>query len=120
MGDVLRPQPSGALLAALNFWSEGTAAPSGVSAPGCRCACGGGPASRLDSGGPVQWAGYKYDSYTPSARVSVVLRGPQGKLVAFVTPLVWRRRLAIPVPAGGEPSLQAIPDLSGYVAWSDF
>ena len=117
--------PVGALLAALNFWSEGTAAPSGevyrllaVDVP----AAADRTSSRLDSGGPVQWAGYKYDSYTPSqADVSVVLRGPQGKLVAFVTPLVWTngdwRYL---FPPNGEPSLQTIPDLSGYVAWSDF
>lgn len=117
--------PSGALLAAMNFWSESTAAPSGtvyrhlavhVPAAAYRTS------SRLNSEGPVQWAGYRYDSYNPTmAQVSVVVSGPQGKLVAFVTPMVWTggdwRYL---FPPQGVPPIQTIADLSGYVAWSDF
>jgi hypothetical protein len=117
--------PAGALLAALNFWSEGTAAPSGevyrhlaVNVPAAALRT----SSRLDSSGPVQWAGYKYDSYSSSkAQVSVVLQGPRGKLVAFVTPMLWvNGDWRYSFPQGGVPALETIPDLTGYVSWSDF
>ena len=117
--------PNGALLAAFNLWAESTAAPSGevyrhlaidVPTQAYRTA------SRLDDQGPVQFAGYKYQSYTPSAaQVLIVVRGPQGKLGAFATTMRWVGsdwRYAF--PPGGQLSLQVIPDLTGYVQWSAF
>lgn len=116
--------PSGALLAAMNLWAEGTAVPASELFQ--RLAVGApkdlGNGAQLDSSGPVQLAGYRYVSYTPAeAQVAVVLRGAEGKLLAVVTPMVWRagdwRYL---FPAGGTPAMQVIADLSGYVSWSSF
>ena len=61
-----------------------------------------GNSDRLDAGGPVQFAGYRYDSYNPTtARSAVVIRGPEGKLAAAVTTMRWvAERLEIRVPAG--------------------
>ena len=119
--------PAGALLAAINLWAEGstTATPSQLFQ---RLAVGApknlGSSSNLitAAGGSVQLAGYKYDSYTASgAAISVVLQGPQGKLVAIVTPMRWTGSdWKYVFPANGVPSFQAIPDLSGYVPWSEF
>ena len=116
--------PSGALLAALNLWAETTAAdPSqvfqelAVGAPKNL-----GNSSRLDASGPVQFAGYRYDSYTPTqATIAVVIKGAQGKLVAAVTPMRWvGTDWRYVFPPNGTPSLQVISDLTGYVQWSDF
>ncbi|MHB8657443.1 MAG: hypothetical protein ACYC91_05730 [Solirubrobacteraceae bacterium] len=116
--------PSGALLAAMNFYAEGTAAsPSAVLehlAVNVTAAdrTGGG----LDANGPVQLAGYRYDSYTPSeAQLTIVLQGPQGKLAGVVSVMRWNgsdwRYLA---PADGTPSAEVLRDLTGYVPWSAF
>jgi hypothetical protein len=119
--------PAGALLAAINLWAEGStiATPSEVFE---RLAVGApknlGSSSNLitAAGGSVQLAGYKYDSYTATdAAVSVVLQGAQGKLVAIVTPMRWTGSdWKYVFPANGVPSFQAVPDLSGYVPWSEF
>lgn len=117
--------PSGALLAAFNLWAESTAAPSGevyrhlaIDVPSQAYKT----ASRLDDQGPVQFAGYRYQSYTPStAQVLVVVRGPQGKLGAFATTMRWvGSDWRYSFPPGGQLSLQVIPDLTGYVQWSAF
>jgi len=117
--------PSGALLAAINFYGESTTGQPeqdvmqryGVGVPSNL-----GSNAGLNTSGPVQLAGYRYDSYTPQAAVvSVVFQGAEGKLAAVVTSMVWRngdwRYL---FPPGGMPSYQVITDLSGYVAWSEF
>ncbi|MGH2908718.1 MAG: hypothetical protein ACRDK8_05430 [Solirubrobacteraceae bacterium] len=116
--------PSGALLAAMNFWAEGTAVPP--SELFARLAVGApkdlGSSAQLDSNGPVQFAGYRYDSYTPSeAQVAIVFRGPEGKLLAVVTSMVWSGAgWKYLFPANGAPAMQVIPDLTGYVQWSSF
>ena len=76
----------------------------------------------LSSSGPVQLAGYRYDSYTPSqSQVSLVFRGPQGKEAAVVTSMVWRNGdWKYVFPPGGMPSYQVVADLTGYVPWTDF
>jgi hypothetical protein len=116
--------PSGALLAAINLWGEGTAAdPSQVFQ---KLAVGApknlGNNARLDASGPVQLAGYKIDSYSAAnATISVVLKGAQGKLVVFVTPLAWTHDdWKYIFPPNGAPSLEVIQDLTGYVPWSYF
>src|SRR5205085_11204803 len=73
--------PAGALLAAMNLWAEGTAVPASELFQ--RIAVGApkhlGNAAQLDSSGPVQFAGYRFDSYTAAeAQVAVVFRGPEG------------------------------------------
>lgn len=116
--------PSGALLAAMNLWAEGTAVPA--SQLFARLAIGApkdlGSNAQLDSGGPVQFAGYLYDSYTPSkAQVAVVFRGPEGKLLAVVTSMVWSDGdWKYLFPTNGTPAMQVIGDLTGYVQWSSF
>jgi hypothetical protein len=116
--------PSGALLAAMNFWAEGTAvAPNDLFA---RLAVGAprnlGSNTRLDSGGPVQFAGYRYDSYTPSqAQIAVVFRGPEGKLLAVACSMVWSGGdWKYQFPTHGTPAMQVIADLTGYVPWTSF
>jgi hypothetical protein len=116
--------PAGALLAAMNFYAEGTAAsPRAVLD---RLAVNVTPADMtgggLDADGPVQLAGYRYDAYTPAqTQVTIVLQGPEGKLAAVVTVMRWTgadwRYLA---PADGTPSAEVLSDLTGYVAWSAF
>ena len=53
--------------------------------------------------------------------MAVVLRGPEGKLLAVITSMAWVggdwRYL---FPAGGTPAMQVIGDLTGYVPWSSF
>jgi hypothetical protein len=116
--------PGGALLAAVNVWAEATAV-----APGAlfqRLAVGAprdlGNNDQLDSGGPVQFAGYRYLSYTPAqALVDVVVQGPRGALAAVLTPMVWRAGdWKYVFPAQGVPPIEVIPDLAGYVPWSSF
>jgi hypothetical protein len=116
--------PSGALLAAMNLWAEGTAVPASELFQ--RLAVGApknlGSNVQLDSSGPVQFAGYRYESYAPAeAQVAVVFRGPEGKLLAVVTPMVWRAGdWKYVFPVGGAPAMQVIGDLTGYVPWSSF
>ncbi|MGO9955976.1 MAG: hypothetical protein ACLP50_08335 [Solirubrobacteraceae bacterium] len=115
--------PSGALLAALNFYGEGTAASEGALfehlAVDYPAAAAAGPT--LDAHGPVQFAGYRYGSYTPSrAVIQVALQGQYGRIVAVVTQMVWSGsdwRFTTPT---ANASMAVIPDLSGYVPWSDF
>ncbi len=116
--------PGGALLAAMNLWAEGTAVPANelfrrlaVGAPRNL-----GSNAQLDTSGPVQFAGYRYVSYTAAeAQVAVVFRGPEGKLLAVVTPMVWRAGdWKYLFPSGGTPGMQVIADLTGYVPWSSF
>lgn len=116
--------PSGALLAAMNLWAEGTAAPP--SDLFRRLAIGApkdlGSNARLDSTGPIQFAGYRYDSYTPSeAQTSIVFRGAEGKLLAVVTSMVWAGGdWKYRFPTRGAPAMQVIGDLTSYVPWSSF
>ena len=75
--------PSGALLAAMNFYGESTTGEPEETVMR-RYAVGAPPDlgsnAGLNSSGPVQLAGYRYDSYTPSrSQVSLVFKGPQGK-----------------------------------------
>jgi len=116
--------PSGALLAAFNLWAEGTAADPGqvfrhlaVGAPKNL-----GNNDRLDSNGPVQFAGYKYESYTPStAQVIVVIKGYRGAFEALGTTMRWTGTdWRYVFPPNGTPAVQTLSDLTGYVQWSEF
>lgn len=117
--------PSGALLAAFNFWAEDTAAASGevyrrmsVNAPNAAYATH----TQLDDGGPVQFAGYKYDSYTPTtAMLDIVIQGPEGKLGSVETTMLWTNDdWRYDFPPQGKPAFEVISDLTGYVPWSSF
>ena len=51
----------------------------------------------------------------------IVFQGPEGKLLAVVTTMVWRDGdWKYLFPPAGAPAMQVIPDLSGYVQWSSF
>ena len=117
--------PAGALLAAMNLWAEGTAVPPSelfqrlaVGAPANL-----GSSAQLDAGGPVQFAGYRYDSYTPSdgaGRDRLPRTRGEAARRRHVDG-VARRRLEVPVPArrgardAGDRAISR-----GYVQWSGF
>jgi hypothetical protein len=116
--------PSGALLAAFNLWAEGTAAsPSEVFQ---KLAIGApkdlGNSDRLDSNGPVQFAAYKYGSYSSSkANLIIVIKGQSGGLEGIGTTMAWTGtdwRYVFPV--NGVPPISRLSDLTGYVPWSAF
>ena len=116
--------PSGALLAAMNLWAEGTAV-----APGelfARLAVGApknlGSDVQLDSDGPIQFAGYRYGSYSAAvAQLVIVLQGSEGKLLAVATTMVWAGGdWKYLFPPDGAPAMQVLGDLTGYVQWSGF
>jgi hypothetical protein len=124
-GTCFAHSPSGALLAAFNFWAQGTAHPSGevyrhlaINVPSAAL----NTTTRLDDQGPVQFAAYKYQSYTPStASVIVVIKGNQGGLEGLGTTMQWTGtdwRYAF--PGNGVPALERLSDLTGYVQWSAF
>ena len=74
--------PAGALLAAINLWAESTAAPPSqvfarlaIERPANL-----GNGAGWTANGPVQFAGYRYDSYSRAeAQIAVVLQGPGGE-----------------------------------------
>jgi hypothetical protein len=122
--------PAGALLAAINFWAESTAAPAGIVYKNLAVDV---PAAALKTttdtftgqGGSLQLAGFEYQSYASSrALISVVLQGQHGALEAVVTPMVWVNgdwRVQFPVSAAfSEQVLQGSTVTSPYVPWSDF
>ncbi len=121
--------PSGALLAAIDLWAEGSnqaVSPAvlfqtrAVGAPASL-----GNDSHLDSNGPVQLAGYQITSYSLSdANIEVVLQGPQGALLSVLTPLVWAHGdWKYIFPAGGVPDMERLAGTTlgaPYVPWSRF
>ena len=70
----------------------------------------------------MQLAGYRFDAYSPAqAQISIVIRGPEGKLAAIVTTMTWTGSdWKYVFPPNGTPPVQVIPDLTGYVSWSAF
>jgi len=119
--------PAGALLAAINVWGEGSTTASASElfqhvAVGAPRNLGNNESLDAVAGGSVQFAGYKYNSYTPAeAAMSVVLQGPQGKLLAIVMSMTWNGGdWKLVYPSKGLAPLEVIPDLTGYVQWSDF
>ncbi|MGO9957441.1 MAG: hypothetical protein ACLP50_15975 [Solirubrobacteraceae bacterium] len=121
--------PSGALLAAMNLWAEGTnRAISHAALFQARAV--GAPASiptsgYVNSGGPVQLAGYQITSYSPSqANVEVVLQGAQDALISVLTPLVWKGDdWKYVFPTEGVPAMEKLPGTTlgaPYVSWSNF
>ena len=50
-----------------------------------------------------------------------MFQGPEGKLLAVVTTMVWHDGdWKYLFPPAGAPAMQVIADLSGYVQWSSF
>jgi hypothetical protein len=122
--------PLGALYAAVNFWAAGTAAsPASVyqhlaadtASRAQVVAQSQGNANRLDSSGPVQLAGFEFNSFSPnSADLSVVLQGSSGALVSVACTMVWEQGdWRYVIPPSGAPAAGQIQSLDGYVPWSD-
>ena len=129
--------PSGALLAAMNYYAEGTSSTvTGrqlaeqlmVNVPKALLAqSGNGASGELEqaAGGPVQIAGYKFDSYSPSqATYDVVIQGPQGALESITTTMIWTGQdWRYSWPTGGDPSMEVLQErtlTAPYVVWSAF
>ncbi|MGO9754654.1 MAG: hypothetical protein ACLP8S_01130 [Solirubrobacteraceae bacterium] len=118
--------PSGALLAAMNFYASATM--RGISPTQFLDHLATDvPTGQVKAGKPfpagTQVAGYRYDNYTPAlARVTIALQGPSGIYVAAITSLAWTGsdwRFVYPA-AGGSVAAEVLPDLTGYVVWSAF
>jgi hypothetical protein len=120
--------PSGALLAAMNLWAEGSTqiserkvfstlaihVPSVVTNQ---------PAGQDYEAG-LQLAGYKFDSYTSSnALLEVVFRHEQGGLSAVQTPMSWTGddwKYVFPPAGPVSTTLNGTQVQPPYVAWSAF
>jgi hypothetical protein len=122
--------PVGALYAVVNFWAAGTAfSPSTVyvhlaaDTPSRAQVVkeSQGNATRLDSSGPVQLAGFEFNSYSPSsADLSIVLQGSSGVLVSVACTMVWQNGdWRYVIPPSGAPAAGQVQDLDGYVPWTD-
>ncbi len=127
--------PSGALLAAMNYYAEGTSATvTGrqlaeelmVNVPQAALAqSGNGASGELDAGGPVQIAGYKLDSYSPSqATYDIVIQGPKGALESITTTMIWTGQdWRYSWPTDNDPSMEVLQEqtlTAPYVVWSAF
>ncbi len=127
--------PTGALLAAMNYYAEGTSSTVTarqlaeqlmVNVPQAALAQSGhGAPGELDAGGPVQIAGYKFDSYSPSeATYDIVIQGPKGALASVTTTMIWNGQdWRYSWPTGGDPSMEVLQErtlTAPYVVWSAF
>jgi hypothetical protein len=127
--------PTGALLAAMNYYAEGTsttvtarqlAEQLMVNVPRAALAqSGNGAPGALDAGGPVQIAGYKFASYSASqATYDVVIQGPKGALASVTTTMIWTGQdWRYSWPTGGDPSMEVLQErtlTAPYVVWSAF
>ena len=108
----------------MNLWAEGTAVPASELfqrlAVGAPKNLGTTPSSTR--AGRFSSPATATSPTRPSeAQVAIVFRGPEGKLLAVVTSMVWRDGdWKYLFPAGGTPAMQVIADLTGYVQWSSF
>lgn len=128
---------SGALLAAMNYYAEGTsstvtarqlAEQLSVNVPKALLAQpGNGASGELETaaGGPVQFAGYKFDSYSGArATYDIVIQGPKGALTSITTTMIWSDDdWRYSWPADNNPSMEVLQErtlAAPYVAWSEF
>ena len=93
-----------------------------------RAACGRG-AEESRQQRPARFAAARFSSPATATTPTRPLRlrsrssfeGPEGKLLAVVTSMVWRDGdWKYVFPTAGTPAMQVIPDLTGYVQWSSF
>ena len=126
--------PTGSLLAAINFFAQATVAnPSSLlrtlsaATPERHAAIvqaqDGGDELLQDSDGDpgtVQMTGYQVVDYTPAqANVNVVLEGPGGELAAVECQLDWQSGdWKFVIPAGGQLDSSAITSMDGFVSWA--
>ena len=137
LGVCFAHNPSGALLAAMNYYGEATSATItprqlaeqlSVNVPQALLAQpGNGTSGELEqaAGGPVQIAGYKFESYSGAqATCDIVIQGPKGALEAITTTMVWNGNdWRYSWPADNNPSMAILQQRTlgpPYVPWSAF
>jgi hypothetical protein len=134
IGVCFAHNPTGSLVAAINFFAEATVAnPVGL----LRTLAADTPARQAallqaredgdrllqDSDGDpgtVEVSGYQVVDYTPSqADVNIVLEGPGGELAAVECQLDWQAGdWKFAIPSGGQLDSSAITSMDGFVSWT--
>jgi len=127
--------PTGSLLAAVNFFAQATAvspvtlllrlsAATPARALAIAQARDGGGDQLLQQSdgdpGTVQVTGFEFVDYTPAeANVNVVLEGPGGKYAAVECQLVWQDNdWKFVIPESGQLDSAAITSMDGFVSWT--
>jgi hypothetical protein len=134
IGVCFAHDPTGALVASLDFFAEATvASPTGLLRT--RTASGAGQQVALlqarggDGGllqdsdgdpGSVSAQGYQYIDYTPSeANIDVALQGPDGQLASVECQLIWQHAdWKLVIPTSGQLNATQITTMDGFIAWA--
>ena len=119
--------PSGALLAAFNFWAEGTlnrpaqvferyaadTPAKAIDRQRQRNAAG------FEGPGPIQIVGYEYSTSRPVARVSGCSSRAKGGCVGDPADALARRHWKYVIPPSGTPAMKTVGSCSGsgYLQW---
>jgi hypothetical protein len=127
--------PTGSLLAAVNFFAQATvaspvtllqklAANTPTRAAAIAQARDGGSDQLLQQSdgdpGTVQVTGFEFVDYTPAeANVNVVLEGPGGEYAAVECQLVWQNEdWKFVIPMGGQLDSSQLTSMDGFVSWT--
>ena len=133
IGVCFAHNPTGSLVAAINFFAQATvanpvsllrtlAAATPERHAAIRQARAGGDELLQDSDGDpgsVQVTGYQVVDYTPSqANVNIVLEGPGGELASVECQLDWEAGdWKFVIPAGGQLDSSQVTSMDGFVSW---
>jgi 4-amino-4-deoxy-L-arabinose transferase-like glycosyltransferase len=133
IGVCFAHNPTGSLVAAINFFAQATvadpmtllrtlaAATPARHAASVQARDGGDELLQDSDGDPgsVQVTGYQVVDYTPSlANVNIVLEGPGGELASVECQLDWQAGdWKFVIPAGGQLDSAAITSMDGFVSW---
>jgi hypothetical protein len=127
--------PTGSLVAAVNFFAQATvaspvillqrlAADTPTRALAIAQARDGGGDQLLQQSdgdpGTVQVTGFEFVDYTPAeANINVVLEGPSGEYAAVECELVWQDNdWKFVIPESGQLDSSAITSMDGFVSWT--
>ena len=133
IGVCFAHNPTGSLVAAINFFAQATvanpvsllrtlgAATSERHAAIVQARDGGDELLQDSDGDPgsVQVTGYQVVDYTPSqANVNIVLEGPGGELASVECQLDWQAGdWKFVIPAGGQLDSSQVTSMDGFVSW---
>jgi hypothetical protein len=134
IGVCFAHNPTGSLLAAINFFAQATVAPpvrlietlvadTPDKQPALTEAREGEDQLLQDSDGDpgsVQVTGYQIVDYTPAqSNLNVVLEGPGGELASVECQLDWQATdWKFVIPAGGQLTSAAVTTMDGFVSWA--
>jgi hypothetical protein len=134
IGVCFAHNPTGSLLAAINFFAEATVAPPMrlietlvANTPERQLALtqareGEDQLLQESDGDPgsVHVTGYQIVDYTPAqSNLNVVLEGPGGELASVECQLDWQAaNWKFVIPAGGQLTSAAITTMDGFVSWA--